>query len=190
MRGHLLKANNRMIVTGHVTGCLAERPSAGGSAGPQCQRGGVWGGGRKKGSRNSICWVSYSTAPSHSGKFILGEEIENNSVCVLQTWVADSEWDEKNETRDPKEGPQNPFSDCLNSSPMIYSGVGCVGRRWRYNNILRRLLRAWVGFNTGLAFLVNVIASRLVTLIEHQLYARYASSLEEVNALNACCSRS
>lgn len=37
-----------MIVTGHVTGCLAERPSAGGSAGPQCQRGGAWGGGRRK----------------------------------------------------------------------------------------------------------------------------------------------
>ena len=89
-----------MIVTEHVTGCLAEWPPERGV-------------GRKenKSSRNSICWMSCPSAPSFiSRKICLGEELKSNqSLYPTNLGHGSYEGDEKNETREPRKGPQTPF---------------------------------------------------------------------------------
>lgn len=98
-----------MIVTGHVTGCLAEQPPAGGSAGPQCQRGGAWAGGRRKAPEFYLLGVLFDTPSLIFRKIYPGEELKNNQSVSHQlgSWI----WSEMRKMRPETQGrdPKTPF---------------------------------------------------------------------------------
>ena len=101
-----------MIVTGHVTGCLAERPPAGGSAEPQGQRGGAWGGRRRKALEFYLLGVLSDSSIINFQKDLSWRGTEKiTSLCPTNLGHGSYEWGEKWNQR-PKEGTPELLS-CL-----------------------------------------------------------------------------